>query len=263
MSSLTYSVSDGLTMFRRNLKRAIRYPGLTIFVVFIPVVFLLLFVYVFGGALGAGIVPGGGQEDYLEFVVPGILLVTVAGLMGGTAIGVSMDMHEGIVARFRSMSISRGAVLGGHVWGSIIQGFIALVLVMGTAVLIGFRPNADGLDWLLLIGVFALIMFALVWLAVGMGMQAKSVETASNLPLPFLLLPFLGAGFVPTDTMPEWLQVFAEWQPFTPFIETVRGLLLGTDIGIYGWLTVGWSILIAVGGYVWARLLYARKSVRG
>ena len=158
MSSLTYSVSDGLTMFRRNLKRAIRYPGLTIFVVFIPVVFLLLFVYVFGGALGAGIVPGGGQEEYLEFVVPGILLVTIAGLMGGTAIGVSMDMHEGIVARFRSMSISRGAVLAGHVWGSIVQGLIAVTLVLGVAILIGFRPTAGPVEWLLLIGVVVLGM---------------------------------------------------------------------------------------------------------
>ena len=262
MTSLTYPLSDSLTMFQRNLKRAVRYPGLTVFVVFVPVVFLLFFVYVFGGALGAGVTPGGGQEEYLEFVVPGILLTTVAGLMGGTAIGVSMDMHEGIVARFRSMSISRGAVLAGHVWGSIIQGFLALIFVMGTALLIGFRPNATPLDWLALVGVLGLIMFALVWLAVGMGMQAKSVETASNLPLPFLLLPFLGAGFVPTDTMPEWLQVFAEWQPFTPFIQTVRSLLLGTPMENYGWLTIAWSILIAVGGYVWSRLLYARKSVK-
>ena len=262
MSSITYAATDSLTMVRRNIKRFIRYPGLSVFIIGGPIVFLLFFVYVYGGALGAGIVPGGTQADYLVYVVPGILLLTIAGLMGGTSIGVSQDMTEGIVARFRSMSISRGAVLAGHVWGSIIQGLIALVLVMGVALLLGFRSTTGPAEWLLLLGVLVLIMFALTWFAVALGMSAKSVETASNLPTIFLLLPFLGAGFVPTETMPEWLQVFTQWQPFTPFIQTVRGLLLGTPIGWNGVLTIAWCVLIAVAGYVWSRLLYGRKSVR-
>ncbi|WP_213816501.1 ABC transporter permease [Glaciihabitans sp. dw_435] len=261
----SHVVTDAVTMLRRNLLHIVRYPGLSIFVIGGPVVFLLLFVYVFGGTLGAGL-PGvdaaSGREAYIAYVMPGILLITIAGTAGGIATTVSMDMTEGITARFRTMAISRAAVLAGHVLGNTIQAIIAVVVVLGVGLAIGFRPTAGPAEWLAVAGIIALISFAISWLAVGMGMQAKSVETASNYPLILTFLPFLGSGFVPTESMPGWLQWFAQYQPFTPFIETVRGLLLGTPLGWSPALAVGWCLVIAAVGYAWSMVLYERKSVR-
>lgn len=262
---MTYIAQDSATMLRRNLLHMIRYPGLTVFLVGAPVIFLLLFVYVFGGTLGAGLpgVSGGGTAEYLNYVVPGILLITLGGGVAGTAaVSVSMDMTEGIVARFRTMSISRTAVLAGHVIGTVIQGLIAAALVLGVALLLGFRPSAGPLGWLGAIATLVLVSLTISMLAVAMGMASKTVETASNLPMIILVLPFLGSGFVPTQSMPVWLQWFAQYQPFTPFIETVRGLLFGGDLGINPWLTLGWCAVIGIGGYFWASTQYAKRSVR-
>ena len=221
-------------MLRRNIKRFIRYPELSVFTVGVPIVFLLFFVYVFGGALGAGIAPGGDHSRLPR--VRGARRAAVhhrRRSWDGSSIGVSQDMTEGIVARFRTMSISRGAVLAGHVWGSILQGLLALVLVMGVALLHRDSARPPSLtDWLLLIGVLVLILFAL-HLARGRARDGGEVGRDGEQPaddLPAAAVPRRRAS-CPTDTMPEWLQVFAEWQPFTPFIETVRGLLLGTPIG--------------------------------
>ena len=261
----SYVVTDAITMLRRNLLHMIRYPGLSVFTIVGPVVILLMFVFVFGGTLGAGL-PGvdvaGGRAAYLAYVMPGILAITIAGTAGGTATTVSMDMTEGITARFRTMAISRAAVLAGHVLGNTIQAIIAVALVLVVGVLIGFRPTATPIEWLATFGLIALVAFAITWIAVGMGMQAKSVETASNLPLLLVLLPFLGSGFVPTESMPAGLQWFAEYQPFTPIVETLRGLLLGTPLGWNAVLAVGWCIVITVIGYVWSMVIYERKSVR-
>ena len=265
MSTVSYTLRDSSTMLRRNLLHSLRYPSLTVFLVGIPVILLLLFVYVFGGTLGAGLGnPGGagGRGEYLAYVVPGILLIAVAGGATGTSISVAMDMTEGIVARFRTMAISRTAVLTGHVIGNVIQTMLAMAVVIGVALLIGFRPTAGALQWVAAIGVLALITFATTWLSVALGMVSKSVETASNTPMFLTLLPFLGSGFVPTDSMPTGLRWFAENQPFTPFIETLRGLLMGTPIRNSGLLTIAWSVVIALGGYLWARALYNRSSAR-
>lgn len=258
-------LGDAVTMLRRNLLHMIRYPGLSLFTIIGPVVALLLFVFVFGGTLGAGlpgVEAGAGRDAYVAYVMPGILAVTIAGTAGGTATTVAMDMTEGITARFRSMSISRAAVLAGHVLGNTIQAMIAVALVLGVGVLIGFRPVAGPVEWLALLGVLALIAFAVTWLGVAMGMQVKTVETASNLPLLLTFLPFLGSGFVPTGSMPDGLRWFAEVQPFTPMIETVRALLLGTDQGNSWIATLAWSLGLALVGYVWARTLYVRRSLR-
>lgn len=263
-ASRSHVISDSLTMLQRSLVHVVRYPGLSLFVIILPVLFLLGFVYVFGGALGAGL-PGGvgdGRAAYLEYVVPGIVLMTIGGTAGGAAISIAMDMHEGIIARFRTMAISRGAVLFGHVLGNVIQGLIAVVLVIGVALLIGFRPSAGPLEWLAAAGLIVLVCVAISWLGVGMGMAAKSVETASNWPLLVTFLPFLGSGFVPTDSMPVWLQWFAAYQPFTPWIETLRGLLTGAPIDWTWMLGVAWAVAITVLGYVWSITLYNRKSLK-
>ncbi len=269
-TSQSHVLADAITMLRRNLLHIVRYPGLTVFVVGGPVVFLLMFVYVFGGTLGAGLPgvdlqgldPAGGRDAYTAYVMPGILAITVAGTGGGIATTVAMDMTEGITARFRTMAISRAAVLAGHVLGNTLQAVVAVVVVLGVGLLVGFRPTASPAGWVAAAGMIVLIAFAISWLAVAMGMQTKTVETASNLPTVLLLLPFLGSGFVPTGSMPSWMQWFAQHQPFTPFIETVRGLLLGTPLGSHAVLAVGWCVVIAGIGYVWSMVIYERKSVR-
>lgn len=261
----SHVVSDSMTMLRRNLLHIVRYPGLSIFTIGGPVVILLMSVYVFGGTLGAGLPgvdPAGGRAAYIAYVMPGILLLTIAGTAGGAATTVAMDMTEGITARFRTMAISRAAVLAGHVLGNTSQAIIAVALVLGVGLAIGFRPTAAPIAWLAVAGLIVLISYAVSWLAVAMGMQSKTVETASNLPLLLVILPMLGSGFVPTESMPGWLHWFAQLQPFTPIIETVRGLLLGTPLGWNPALAIGWSVVIAVVGYAWSMLIYERKSVR-
>jgi ABC-2 type transport system permease protein len=259
MTTLSLTLSDSATMLRRNLRRMRRYPSLTFFLVGIPIVFLLLFVYVLGGTLGDGLGgAAGGRTDYIAYVIPGILMITVATGATGTAISVAMDMTEGIIARFKTMAVARASVLNGHVLGSVIQTTFAIAVVMGVAVLIGFRPTTGPAEWLAAVGLLVATTFAVTWLCVALGLLSNSVETASNLPMPLTLLPFFGSGFVPTDSMPGVLRWFADIQPFTPIIETIRGLLLGTPIGNAGLLAVAWCIAIAVIGYLWARKLYDR-----
>jgi ABC-2 type transport system permease protein len=259
MTSLSYALTDSATMLRRNLRHMLRYPSLTLQLAGMPIVFLLLFVYVFGGTLGNGLGPGsGGRAAYVNYVVPGIMLMMVAAGAAGTAISVAMDMTEGIVARFRTMAIARVSVLTGHVVGSMIQTMLGIGLVTVVALLIGFRPNAEPVEWVAAAGVLAMITFALTWLSVAFGLVAKSVESASNLPTPLVFLPFLGSGFVPTESMPTWLRAYADHQPFTPVMETIRGLLMGTGIGNSAILAVGWSAGIALVSYLWAKRLFNR-----
>src|SRR6476469_5970007 len=260
MSALTYAATDSATMLRRQLRHIQRYPSMTALLVGLPIVSLLLFVYVFGGTLGAGL--GGRTTGRADYVTPGILLITVASSAQGTAISVAMDMTEGIIARFRTMAISRASVLTGHVLGSLVQTLLSLAMVIGVAVLVGFAPTAGPLDWIAASGLLAMTTVALTWLSVALGMVSKSVETASNLPMFLLLLPFLGSGFVPTDSMPAGVRWFAEHQPFTPIMETLRGLLLGTPIGDSGVRAVAWCAGIGLAGYIWAKRLFNRDPSR-
>ncbi len=256
----TYAIRDSSTMLRRSLRRMRRYPSLTVMLIGQPVLFLLLFVYVFGGTLGSGL--GGGRADYVGYVTPTILLLTITSAILGTAIAVASDMTEGIVARFRTMAISRASVLTGHVAGTIVQTAFALVVVLGVALLIGFSPAAGFGEWLALIGMLLLVTLSFTWFSVALGLKAKSVETASNTPMIFTLLPFLGSGFVPTDSMPGWLAWFAEYQPISPIIETIRGLLLGTPVGNSWLFAVGWCVVIGGIGFAWSKSLFGKERDR-
>ncbi len=262
MSTTTsYTVRDSATMLRRNLRHIRRYPSLSIMLVAQPLVFLLLFVYVFGGTLGAGLPGhqgGGGRGDYLVFITPGILIMTVASVALGTALSTATDMTTGIIARFRTMNIARVSVLTGHVLGAVIKTGCAVVVVAAFAVVLGFRSDAGVLGWLGAIGLLILIAFSLTWLTVGMGLAADSVETASNTPLVLMILPFLSSAFVPTDTMPAGLRQFAEHQPFTPMINTLRALVTGAPTGSDLWLAIGWCALISLLGFLWSRRLFLR-----
>ncbi|WP_033338705.1 ABC transporter permease [Catenuloplanes japonicus] len=255
----TYPVRDSATMLRRNLKRMLRYPSMTVTLVAMPVIFLLLFVFILGETLGAGI-NGGGRAAYANYVAPAIIMMTVMSTVQGTAISVAMDMTEGIITRFRTMHIARVSVLTGHVIGSVLQAMLAVGIVTLVALAVGFRPTAGPLEWLATAGFLTVLAFAFVWLCVALGLAAGTVETASNTPMVLVLLPFLGSGFVPTDSMPAAVRWFAEYQPFTPIIEALRGLLTDAPVGNTVWIALAWCAVIALGGYLWSKRLFDRAS---
>jgi ABC-2 type transport system permease protein len=257
-----FALRDSTTMLRRNLRHLQRYPGLSMFPILMPVILLLVVVYVFGGTLGNGIVHGGGRHAYIDFLVPGMLVLAVTGPAQITAISVAKDMTEGIIARFKTMRIWRPAVLAGHVLGSLILTLVSLAVLTAVGLLIGYHSSAGVLRWLGAIALLELMALALIWLSVALGLTAKSVETASNTPMFLTLLPFLGSGFVPTSSLPVVLRQFAEYQPFTPITETVRGLLTGTPIGSDAVGAIAWSLGISLCSYVWARRLYLNHSPR-
>ncbi|MEU8549958.1 ABC transporter permease [Streptomyces roseoverticillatus] len=260
MSSLSLAVRDSSTMLRRNLLHARRYPSLTLNLLLTPVMLLLLFVYVFGDVMSAGIGGGGaGRSEYIAYLVPGLLLMTIGSTTIGTAVSVSNDMTEGIIARFRTMAIHRGSVLVGHVVGSVLQSIMSVVLVGAVGVAIGFRStDATVLEWFAAFGLLTMFALALTWIAVGMGMVSPNAEAASNNAMPLIFLPLISSAFVPVHAMPGWFQPIAEYQPFTPAIETLRGLLLGTEIGNNGWLAVAWCLGLTVLGYLWSKSVFNR-----
>jgi ABC-2 type transport system permease protein len=255
----TYMIQDSTTMLRRNFRRMLRYPSVSLVVVGLPVILLLLFVYVFGGTLGAGLgVAATGRSAYVDYVMPGILLIAIAGSAQSTAIAVAMDMQEGIIGRFRTMGIARASVLTAHVLGSTIQTVAGLAIVVAVGIAVGWRPDASPIEWVATFAVLVMITLAITWLSVGLGLYPDTVEAASNLPMPLILLPFLSSGFVPVESMPAGIRWFAEFQPFTPFTETVRGLLMGTAIGTSAVLTIVWCLVIGGFGSWWSMRLYER-----
>jgi ABC-2 type transport system permease protein len=263
MTAAGLAVRDTMTMLRRNLLHARRYPSLTLNLLLTPIMLLLLFVYVFGDTMSAGM-GGGNRSDYIAYVVPGLLLMTIGSTVVGTAVSVSNDMTEGIMARFRTMAIHRGSVITGHVIGSVLQSVLSVVLVGAVGVAIGFRStDATVLEWLAAFGLLVLFASALTWIAVGMGLVSPNAEAASNNATPLILLPLLSSAFVPLDAMPGWFRPVAEYQPFTPAIETLRGLLLGSEIGTQNAvLAVAWCLGLTVLGYRWSRATFNREPRR-
>jgi ABC-2 type transport system permease protein len=254
-----YAVADAATMLRRDFLHLRRYPLMTISGIGTPTIMLLLFVFVFGGAMSHSL---GAGTSYINYLVPGILMMTLGSGCAATAIGINMDMNEGVVARFRVMAISRASVLTGRVVGSIIRTLLSVVLVIGVGLVAGFRPTAGPVQWLEAFGFMALLTLALTWLALAMGMAAKSVAGANSSTLLLQFGPFISSGFVPTDSMPAGVRWFAENQPFTSMIETLRGLLLGTPIGNSAVVAIAWCVAIALVGYLWSRRVYNRDPIR-
>jgi ABC-2 type transport system permease protein len=256
MSTLAYALTDSATMVRRVLRHTKRNPAALIISFVLPLIMLLLFNYAFGGALNTGSVA------YLNYVVPGILILGVAYSVQATALSVHADVSEGIVDRFRTMAIARSAVLIGHVIGSTLRTLAGLTVVVLVALAIGFRPTATPLEWLATVGIVTLMLVAFAWLGTAFGLAAKTPTGVGSLSLVVTLLPFLSGAFAPTNTMPGWLQVFTANQPMTHVIETLRGLLLGSRIGNHGWLAVTWCLAIALLGYVWAQAVFNRRAPR-
>ncbi|GAA1313418.1 ABC transporter permease [Saccharothrix xinjiangensis] len=250
---MSHALSDSAAMVGRSIRLARRNTDTLIMSVVLPLLMMTLFVYVFGGAINTG-------TGYVNYVVPGILLLCVGYGAASTAMSVADDMAKGMVDRLRSMPVRPFVVLTGHVVASVARNAVSTAIVLGAAVAMGFRPSASPVEWAAAVGLLLLYVLALSWLAAGLGAVAKSVESASALSFFMLFLPYLSSAFVPTHTMPAALRAFSEHQPITPVIETVRGLLTGTPVGGDGWVALAWSVGLLGASFTAATLLYRRRT---
>ncbi|MGH3149855.1 MAG: ABC transporter permease [Streptosporangiaceae bacterium] len=253
MSTTTAPLADARIMLRRNLKHVLRNPVTIFNAALMPGVIMLLFVYVIGGAFNVG-------ERYIEYATPGLILLAITYGLSGTAVSVNADMTKGIINRFKVMNVSRGAVLTGHVAATMATSTVAIAAIIGMAFALGFRSPATPLEWLAAIGIIAAAAFAAAWLTVALGMAAKTPESAGLAIVPLILLPFLSSAIVPAATMGQGFRQFARYQPFTPIIESLRGLLAGTPSAGYAAAALGWCAAIGLIGYLWALATFKRRA---
>ncbi|HVV08435.1 ABC transporter permease [Amycolatopsis sp.] len=245
--------AHSLVMLRRNFKHLARNPTSVFNAVLMPVVVMLMFVYMLGDAFDVGV-------NYVDYATPGLMLLAVCYGLGATATAVSSDMTKGIINRFKVMDVSRGAVLTGHVVASLLTNLVAIAAIIGVAFLLGFDPSAGFLDWLGVLGMVVLLGFAAGWLTVALGLAAKSVETAGLAAVPLIMLPFFSSAIAPAEKMGPGLRQFAEYQPFTPVIETLRGLLEGAPSAGTAIIAIAWCVGIALVGYLWARSTFKKRA---
>ncbi len=241
--------SHSMVMLRRDFKHIARNPTS----VFNAVLMMFMFVYMLGDAFSVGV-------DYVDYATPGLMLLAVCYGLGSVATSVNSDMTKGIINRFKVMDVSRGAVLTGHVIASLLTSMLAIAALVGVAFALGFSPSAGFLDWLGALGILVLLGFAAGWLTVALGMAAKSVETAGLAAVPLVMLPFFSSAIVPAEKMGPGLRQFAEYQPFTPIIETIRGLLNGAPSTGTAIIAVAWCVGIALAGYLWARSTFKKRA---
>jgi ABC-2 type transport system permease protein len=245
--------SHSTVMLRRNFKHIARNPTSVFNAVLMPIVLMLMFVYMLGDAFNVGV-------DYIDYATPGLMLLAVCYGLGATATSVNSDMTKGIINRFKVMDVPRGAVLTGQVIASVLTNLVAIAALIGVAFLLGFSPSASFADWLGVVGIVVLLGFAAGWLTVALGLAAKSPETAGLATVPLVMLPFFSSAIAPADKMGAGVRQFAEYQPFTPIIESVRGLLNGTPSSGYTIAAIAWCVGIAVVGYVWARARFSQRA---
>ena len=253
MSTISAPLTDSRIMLRRNLRHIRRNPVTIFNAALMPVVLMLLLVYVFGSAFNVG-------ERYVEYATPGLILLAISYGLSATAVSVNSDMAKGIINRFKVMNVSRGAVLTGHVVATMLISSIAIAVVVGIAFALGFRSSATPLEWLGAIGIIVATAFAAAWLTVALGMAAKTPESAGLAVVPLLILPFLSSAVVPAAKMGQGVRQFAEYQPFTPIIESLRGLLAGTPSGGYAAAALAWCAGIALVGYLWSRVTFSKRA---
>ena len=250
----TYTFRDTAVLMKRSLRHVLRSPDTIITTAITPVAMLLLFVYVFGGAIKAG----GGK--YVDYLLPGVLLITVASGIAYTAFRLFTDVSGGIFERFQSMPIARSALLWGHVLTSVVANLISLVLVVLVAVAIGFRSHAGASAWLAILAILVLFTLALTWLAVIPGLTAKSVDGVSGFTYPLIFLPFISSAFVPTSGMPGPVRWFAEHQPVTSIVNTIRNLYADQPVGNDAWIAIAWCVGLLLVAYALAMNTYRRKT---
>lgn len=247
------SKSHSMVMLRRNFKHIARNPTSVFNSVLMPIIVMVMFVYMMGEAFDVGV-------DYIDYATPGLILLAVCYGLGATATAMNSDMTKGVINRFKVMDVSHGAVLTGHVITSLLTNVIAIAALIGVAFLLGFDPAASFLDWLGVAGMVVLIGFAAGWLTVALGLFAKSPETAGLAAVPLVMLPFFSSAIVPAEMMGPGLKQFAEYQPLTPIIETVRGLLGGAPGTGDAIIAVAWCVGIALVGYLWARSTFTKRA---
>jgi ABC-2 type transport system permease protein len=245
--------SQSIVMLRRDFKHIARNPTSVFNAVLMPIVMMLMFVYVFGDAFSVGV-------DYIDYATPGLMLLAVCYGLGATATAVNSDMTKGIINRFKVMDVSRNAVLSGHVVASVLTNLIAIAALVGVAFLLGFSPSASFLNWLGVAGMIVLLGVAAAWLTVALGLAAKSPETAGMAAVPLVMLPFFSSAIVPADKMGPGVRQFAEYQPFTPIIETLRGLLNGTPSAGDVIPAIAWCAAITLVGYLWASSTFKKRA---
>ncbi|GAB3870767.1 ABC transporter permease [Kibdelosporangium lantanae] len=246
-------MTDSVIMLRRNFKHITRNPISVFNAVLFPVVLMVMFVYVLGDAFSVGV-------DYINYATPGMLILAVCYGLSATATGVNSDMTKGIINRFKVMDVTRGAVLTGHVITSMLTNLIAIVAIIGVGFLLGFSPSGSFVDWLGVVGVLVLLSFAAGWLTVAVGLAAKTPESAGLGTVPLIMLPFFSSAIVPADKMGPGVRQFADYQPFTPIIETLRGLLDGTPRTSTVLIAVAWCVGFAVVGYLWAAKTFKKRA---
>jgi ABC-2 type transport system permease protein len=244
---------DTAVLLGRSLRHISRSPDTIITTAVMPIAFMLLFVYVLGGAIETG------TDSYVTYLLPGILLITIASGISYTAYRLFLDMQSGIFERFQSMPIARSSVLWAHVLTSLVANLISLAVVVLVALLMGFRSSAGVLAWLAVLGVLVLFTLALTWLAVIPGLTARTIDGASAFSYPLILLPFISSAFVPTDTMPGPVRAFAEHQPVTSLVDTIRELFAGRPAGNDVWIALAWCVGILVAAYALAMVAYHRR----
>jgi ABC-2 type transport system permease protein len=247
-------IKDTTALLGRSLRHIARSPDTIITTAVMPIAFMLLFVYVLGGAIKAG------SGSYVSYLLPGILLITIASGISYTAYRLFLDVRGGIFERFRSLPIARPAVLWAHVLTSLVANLISLAVVVLVALLMGFRTGAGVLAWLAVAGILVLFTLALTWIAVLPGLTATSLEGASAFSYPLILLPFISSAFVPTSTMPGPVRAFAEHQPVTSIVDAIRGLFAQQPVGAELWTGLAWCVGILVVAYVAANLAYRRRT---
>jgi ABC-2 type transport system permease protein len=245
--------TDALIMLRRNFKHTLRNPVTVFNAVLLPIVIMLMFVYMLGNAFSVGV-------KYIDYATPGMILLAVSYGLGATATEVNDDMTKGIINRFRVMDVSRGAVLTGHVVVTMLRSLISIAAIIGVAFGLGFTPHASSLDWLAVIGIVVAACFATSWLTVAMGLAAKTPQGAGMATVPLIMLPFFSSAIVPAAKMGQGIRQFAEYQPFTPIIESLRGLLDGTPSAGYAMAALAWCAGIAIVGYVWAVTTFRKRA---
>ncbi len=244
--------SDMGVMVERSMRHIFRSVDTIITVTIMPIAFMLLFVYVFGGAIQTG------TDNYVNYLLPGILLIAIASGISYTAYRLFMDVQRGIFERFHSMPIARSAALWGHVLTSLVSNAISVVVIILAALIMGFRSSAGVLSWLAVAGILALFTLALTWIAAIAGLSAKSVDGAGVFSYPLIFLPFISSAFVPTESMPPVVRAFAENQPVTSIVEAIRALLSGQPVGNDIWIALAWCLGILIVAYIFAMRAYKR-----
>lgn len=256
MASLARTAGDTVVMMKRNFLHTFRNPESIIMTIMLPILVLFVFVYVFGGSIGEG----GDRKAYLQYIVPGMIAMQIAFTSYMTSVSVCTDMAKGIIDRFRAMNISSTAVLGGQLFAAVLRNALGIVVMLIAAFILGFKPQADWIDWFAIVGMIFLFVSSISWISIMTGLLTNTPESASGANMFLQFVPYVSSAFLVTSTMPDWLRAFADNQPITQIVNTIRALLQGYEVGNNGWIAVAWCVGITIVCYSVSLYLYRHKS---